>query len=115
MKKRYIFRIVMLFFIICMITLNFSSAMTVDNLKGDTTATEDLEEVGNKAITIVTTIGSVVSVIVLIILGIKYMMGSVQEKAEYKRTLMPYLIGAVFIFAASTIAGIIYEIAIKLK
>ena len=33
----------------------------------------------------------------------------VERKAEYKKTLMPYVIGAVFVFAASSIAGIIYN------
>lgn len=113
MKKRYIFKIVMFFLITVMITLNFSSAMSIGNLTGNTAGTGDLKSTGNKIITIVTTIGSVISVIVIIILGIKYMMGSVEEKAEYKRTLMPFLIGTLFIFAASTIASIIYNIAIK--
>ena len=54
---------------------------------------------------------SVLSVIVLIILGLKYMMGSVEEKAEYKKSFMPYIIGAALVFAASTIAGIVYNIA----
>ena len=60
------------------------------------------------AVTIVSTIGSSVSVIVLVVLGIKYMMGSAEEKAEYKRTLLPYVIGAGLVFAASAIAGIIF-------
>ena len=42
------------------------------------------------------------------------MIGSVEEKAEYKKTLMPFLIGALFVFAASTIASIIYNIAINI-
>ena len=37
------------------------------------------------------------------------MLGSVEEKAEYKKTLMPYIIGATFVFAASAIAGTIYN------
>lgn len=113
MKKRYVFKILIFFLMLVMITLNFSSAMSIGNLKGNTAATGDLKSTGNKIITIATTIGSVISVIVIIILGIKYMMGSVQEKAEYKRTLVPFLIGTLFIFVASTIASIIYNIAIK--
>ena len=54
------------------------------------------------------------SVIVLIILGLKYMMGSVEEKAAYKKTLLPYVIGAALVFAASAIAGIIYSFSINL-
>ena len=52
-----------------------------------------------------------VSVIVLVVLGIKYMMGSAEEKAEYKKTLLPYIIGAALVFAASTIASVIFNFA----
>ena len=70
--------------------------------------TEKITSLGNQIITILTTVGSVAAVIVLIILGIKYMMGSAEEKADYKKTLMPYIIGAALIFAASTIASMFY-------
>ena len=42
------------------------------------------------------------------------MMGSLEERAEYKKTLMPYVIGAVMMFAASSLVNIIYNIAINL-
>ena len=71
--------------------------------------TQGITDIGNKVITIITTIGIVVSVIVLVVLGIKYMMGSAEEKAEYKKTLMPYVIGAGLVFAASSIAQIVYS------
>lgn len=66
--------------------------------------TSGIEGVGSNIVSIVTTIGIIVAVIVLLILGIKYMMGSASEKAEYKKTMIPYLVGAVLIFGASAIA-----------
>ena len=42
------------------------------------------------------------------------MMGSASEKAEYKKTMIPYLVGAILIFAASTIANVVYQFAIGL-
>lgn len=65
--------------------------------------------IGNSVIKIVSTIGIVVSVVVLVVLGIKYMLGSAEEKAEYKKTMLPYLIGAALVFAASAIATVIYN------
>ena len=56
-------------------------------------------------------IGSIVSVLALVIIGVKYMLGSVEEKAEYKKTLMPYIIGAGLVFAASAIATVVYNFA----
>ena len=71
--------------------------------------TDKITGIGNQIITILTIVGTVASVIVLIILGLKYMMGSAEEKAEYKKTMMPYVIGAALVFAASAIAGILYS------
>ena len=76
--------------------------------------TGQIATLGNQAITIMSVVGSVVAVIVLIVLGLKYMMGSTEEKAEYKKTLLPYVIDATFIFAASAIAGVVYNFAINI-
>lgn len=54
-------------------------------------------------------IGIAVSVITLVVLGIKYMVGSVEEKAEYKKSMLPYLIGAFLVFAISTIVSVIMQ------
>ena len=56
-------------------------------------------------------IGIGVAVIILVVVGIKYMMGSAEEKAEYKKTMIPYVVGAVLIGAASTIANAVYTFA----
>ena len=66
---------------------------------------------GQKVVGVLQTIGVVISVIVLIVLGIKYMMGSAEEKAEYKKTMIPYLVGALLIFAASMLANVVYQFA----
>lgn len=57
-----------------------------------------------------TLIGTVVAIVGIMILGIKYMMGSVEEKAQYKKTMIPYLIGCVLIFAITRIVSIIYNV-----
>ncbi len=54
-------------------------------------------------------IGIFAAVAILMVLGIKYMMGSAEEKAEYKKTLIPYMLGAILLFAASFIVGIIAD------
>lgn len=71
---------------------------------GDSVDTGGITGVGANIVSIITTIGIIVAVVVLLILGIKYMMGSASEKAEYKKTMIPYLVGAILIFGASAIA-----------
>ncbi len=79
--------------------------------KTGTKATDAVTNFGNNILGIVSTGASVLAVIILIVLGVKYMMGSAEEKAEYKKTLLPYAIGAVFVFGAGLICSILFNIA----
>ena len=49
----------------------------------------------------------VFAILMLAILGIKYMLGSIEEKAEYKKDLIPYFIGAGLLFGITTIVKIL--------
>lgn len=64
---------------------------------------------------IVQTIGSIISVVALIIIGIRYMFSSVEDKASMKGVLIYYVVGAVLVFATSNILGIAYDIISGLK
>lgn len=80
--------------------------------KGKDTITDDkIIGLGQSIVTIMQTIGIVVAVVVLLVLGIKYMMGSAEEKAEYKKTMIPYIVGAILIFASTTIVNVVYQLA----
>ncbi|MBR3003363.1 MAG: hypothetical protein IKF38_07435 [Clostridia bacterium] len=59
---------------------------------------------------ILQTFGIAISVIALIAIGIKYMLGSVEAKAEYKKTLIPYVVGAFMVFAVSILPQLIYDL-----
>ena len=54
--------------------------------------------------------GIITAVIVGSILGIKYRIGSVEEKAEYKQTLLAYLISCVVVFGAFGIWKLVINI-----
>lgn len=79
--------------------------------KTGTAATSAVNNFGSNILGIVSTGASIIAVIILIVLGIKYMMGSAEEKAEYKKTLLPYIIGAIFVFGAGAICSIIFNFA----
>ena len=79
---------------------------------GNTNATTDkLQNVGGTIVSILQVVGIVVAIVVIMIIGIKYMMGSAEEKAEYKKVMIPYVIGAVLIFASTTIVNVVYQIS----
>lgn len=73
--------------------------------------TDKIVSLGATIVTIMQTVGVVVAVVILLILGIKYMMGSAEEKAEYKKTMVPYVVGAILIFASTTIVNVVYQLA----
>ena len=73
--------------------------------------TNDLTKVSNNIVTIIQVVGIVIAVIVLLVIGIKYMMGSASEKAEYKKTMIPYIVGAVLIFAGTSLVRVIYSLS----
>lgn len=78
-----------------------------DQVNGITTITT----FGQNLRGILTAVGVVVAVLILAVLGIKYMMGSASEKAEYKKTMIPYVVGAILLFGASTVANLVFEFA----
>lgn len=81
-------------------------------------------EVGDKNIIVnksnpligsIKTVGIVVAVITIAVLGIKYMMAGINEKAEYKKTMIPYLIGAVLVVAITQLLSVLIEIVTNVK
>ena len=72
----------------------------------------EIAPIMNKANVIIGTIrviGIVVSFVTLMVLGIKYMTGSVSEKAEYKKTMIPYIIGAFMVLALTQFLALIAD------
>jgi type IV secretory pathway VirB2 component (pilin) len=52
----------------------------------------------------------IAGVIIIIILGLKYMMGSVEEKSGYQKTFVPLIVGIILVMAATTIASFLFGI-----
>lgn len=89
-----------------------STTDVLDKLKGDgKVEISSLTTVGNNVVTIINVVGIVIAVIILLIIGVKYMIGSASEKAEYKKTMIPYIVGAVLIFAGTSLVRVIYSLA----
>lgn len=112
-KITKILTIVMIVMMLATICTNVFAATAVNpnGFTGEATGVNvsEVTKWTNNIINIVATVGSGAAIIILIILGVKYMMGSAEEKAEYKKTLLPYIIGAIFVFGASALTGILYN------
>lgn len=115
---------ILFFVIICILMmLNFSNveAGTIDSSKVDSIFKPGKENPGiaqakttvksiiNNFITVVKVIGLGVSIMMIALLGSKYMTGSIEEKAEIKKHAVVYVVGAILFFGAYGILTIIQD------
>lgn len=140
MKKNIIIKSVIMLVIIFIILLNFnlkvyastgalgeptggSSSSEIDPTENpkyfkpdNSNATEtELKSKAGLILGAINVFGVIVSVITLMIIGMKYMFGSIEEKAEYKKTATMYIIGAVLVFSVTTIPNILYKIGSSIQ
>ncbi|MDO5556011.1 MAG: TrbC/VirB2 family protein [Clostridia bacterium] len=84
---------------------------TVDIPSAQSASTTDIAAKAAKIIATLRNIAAIAAVIIISILGIKYMIGSVEEKAEYKKSFIPLIIGVVVVVLALQIANVIFNLA----
>lgn len=70
----------------------------------------DLKNVSNTVYNIFLLLGIIIAVIIGMVLGIKFMTGSIEEQAKVKESLVPYIAGCIVIFGAFTIWKIVLEV-----
>lgn len=71
----------------------------------------EFRQKANRVIGIIQVCGSIFSVIALIAIGIRYMFSSIEEKAEYKKTMIGYMIGCIMVFCLTNILAFVYNLA----
>lgn len=71
---------------------------------------KDFNDIIGKILGAIRNTGTVVSVIALMIIGLRTMYGSIEEKSHYKELLPTFLIGVFILFASTTIPDIIYRV-----
>lgn len=86
-----------------------STGFTPSQITGTAKDTTAIQQAGKNIVGVLQAVGIVLAVVMLSVIGIKYLMGSAEEKADYKKSLMPYVVGAALIFTASVFAQAIYE------
>lgn len=91
----------------------FADTIDPKTITGDVKSVEvsGIQGIANKVATIIRNVAIVVGVIMLMIIGVKYMLGSAEEKADYKKSLMPLVIGILIVMFASTIVSFILSVA----
>lgn len=75
---------------------------------GNTMDNTDMNKAVGTVINWIWGISIIVSIIVLMVIGIQYIIGGTQAKADYKKSLIPVVVGIVLIVFATTIVKFLY-------
>ena len=80
-----------------------SGDMFIENGNNDTIDSTGVQELSSSIYNVLLVAGIIIAVIIGAIIGIKFMLGSVEEKADIKQVLIPYIIGCIVVFGAFAI------------
>ena len=92
----------------CMV---FASGPSIPSSTQPSTGTNEVNTVAGWVIYIIQIIAFAAAVIMLIFVGIKFLTASPEGKAEIKKTAVIYVVGAILLFAATGILGIVRNLA----
>lgn len=112
MKNKLIVIIVISFIFLIIANFNFVYA-TIDTSQYEPPSLQNYGsfiKMSERLIGTIQYVGIIATVIVIAIIGIKYMLGSIEEKAEYKKTMLPLIVGCAFLMCSSIIVNIISNV-----
>ncbi len=64
---------------------------------------------GNVILGYIRNIAAISSVVLIAFLGIKFMIGSVEQRAEYKKSFLPLIIGMFIVLTSSTLLNLVWN------
>ncbi len=119
MRKRIV--IILALALLIAISFQYCECMASDlgSLKGQMSNVGDygdasgtgIGKIINSVIGIIQFTGSGIAIIVVSILGIKYLLSSPTERADIKKMAVPIIIGCVLLFGCVNLAAMIYDFA----
>ena len=125
-KKEFLFKFLVFLFVFILLNVLFSPTSSASNItlkdiidKGENWVSDPvdthgfdtgaLQKTSNDVYNIFLIIGICIAVLIGIFLGILWMISSVEDKAEIKKALIPYIVGCIVIFGAFTIWKVIVD------
>ena len=118
MKTKKVMKIVVALLVAVMLVTAFTQTVSAldlgifNNEENDNSgASNAVTNIIGSIIYIARIIGAGVAIIMLIVLAIQYIAASPEGKAEIKKNSTVYIVGAIILFAASAILGIIQNFA----
>lgn len=126
MKKNRSLKYIIIILIIFLISSTYMSAVNADSginaaklsrtgsafddNAAETNATDFANNSANLVISIMRIVGVTIAVLMLLVLAIKYMTSAAGERADIKKHAIVYVVGAVLLFGAVGILGMINDL-----
>ena len=92
---------------------NYSSIIKDVDEKGKGTSDDvsGFKEIAGRVIKAIRNVAAIAAVVIVSILGIKYMIGSTEERADYKKSFIPLIVGIVVVVGAAQIATMLFSVS----
>jgi len=109
MKKKILITLTFTIFLITVFSTVYANGINPVGIVNDPSddGVKTLYSLGNNIISIFQVVGVGMALVALIVLGIRYMYSSPNEKAEIKNKLIPFVIGGTLLFGAATLINLV--------
>ena len=107
MKKLLVIGLIMA--MVLSLSFCYAGGINLDDFSGSDIS--DLDTAGNAIVGVMQVVATVVAIAMLLFVGIKFMMAAPAEKANLKGALIPYIVGAILIFAAIPLLKMVQSFA----
>ena len=103
--------ILMAIFVLCTVSQVAFASDIIDGItpNKDSVDAGPLQEMASNVLGLIQIASAVAAVILIAVFGFKFIMGSANEKADYQKSFIPLIVGVVVVFAASSIANLLFS------
>lgn len=109
MKRKLITFLVVIVIAVLLVPSSIYAKMDT-NINISASAAKSSQTITKRVLGTMQVIGSVISVIALTIIGIRYLISSTEERANLKGVIGYYVVGAILVFATSNIVSFAYQV-----
>ena len=84
----------------------------LDSASYNSDKASSVKKIAKDVLGAIRTIAIIIAVVMISVLGVKYMIGSAEEKANYKKSFIPLIVGAILVVGAAQLATMLFSISV---
>jgi len=110
MKNKLVILLIIILMTMTILSINVFAKIDTDIEIGKTGAESTSKNMINRMLGVLQVVGTVMAVISIIIIGMRYIFSSLEEKAALKGVIGYWLAGAILVFATVNVVKFAYDI-----